>query len=116
MNINEITRQYIAAKKTADAANKSLESAEVALKSALNDASITSIEVDGVKVTMVLAERRSFDVDALKELVSNAVFRSVTVPTIKTPLLDAALKLGKISPDVVEQITAVKPYTQMRMK
>ncbi len=116
MNLESITRQYLDAKRSADAANKVLESSEAALKEALHTAGESVVEVDGTKVTMVVANRRSFDVAVLKDLVSAAVFRSVTVPTVKTNLLDAAIQLGKISPEVVEQVTSFNPYTQVRVK
>ena len=75
-----------------------------------------SIEVDGKTIKVVHNHRRVFDVTALKNLVTPALFRKVTEPTVKTKLWDSALALGKIDNEVVEQVVSITQYDQLRVK
>lgn len=91
------------------------EEAEAAIKELLADVG-GKVEVDGHSLTLVESERRSFDAEALKELVSASVFRKVTEPTVKPKLIDAAISIGAISHDVLDKVMSVTPYTQLRVK
>lgn len=115
-NMENTVRNYLAAKKAADSASEVLKSLEEELKNAMVSESLDKVEVDGKVVSLVQAERRSFDIDTLKKLVSPAVFKQITEPAVKTQLFDAAFSLGKITPDVAESVTNKTPYSQLRVK
>lgn len=92
------------------------EKAEASIKELLEDENEHCLNVGGHTLTLVEGNRRSFDVDTLKELVSASVFRKVTEPTVKTSLFDAAIKLGDIDDEIIEQVVSVTTYTQLRVK
>ena len=109
-------RQYLAIKKSIDSAQESLKSLEDSIKNEMVRLDLPKVEVDGKVVSLVQAERRSFDADALKELVSSAVFKQVTEPSVKTSLFDAAVSLGKINNEIADKVTNKTPYSQLRVK
>lgn len=92
------------------------EEAEASLKALLEQVEDHTVNIDGHTLTLVESKRRSFDVEALRELVSASVFKKVTEPTVKTTLFDAAVKLGNIDTEIIEQVVSVTPYTQLRVK
>jgi class 3 adenylate cyclase len=114
--MEETARTYLATKAEIEDLQESLKSLEETLKEAMLREGAAKIEVDGKAITLVQAERRSFDASVLKDLVSAAIFKQVTEPTVKTTLFDAAVNLGKIRPDVAEQVTSKTPYSQLRVK
>lgn len=109
-------RNYLSIKASIEASQEMLKSLEESIKSEMVETSLDKIEVDGKIVSLIVAERRSFNADALKDLVSSAVFKQVTEPAVKTNLFDSAVTLGKIKPEVVEQVTSKTPYSQLRVK
>jgi hypothetical protein len=114
--LENTVRNYLSVKSSIEAAQETLKSLEESIKSEMVETNQSKIEVDGKIVSLVVAERRSFNADALKDLVSSAVFKQVTEPAVKTSLFDSAVTLGKIKPEVVEQVTNKTPYSQLRVK
>jgi len=116
MQMEEIARAYLAIKDLIENRQEAMKELEEALKEAMLKEGATKIEVDGKSLTLVQAERRSFNASALQELVSAAVFKQVTEPTVKTTLFDAAVNLGKIKPEVADKVVSKTPYSQLRVK
>lgn len=114
--LTETTKEYLALKKTIEEAQEKLKTLEDTIKDGMLSQGMSKLEVDGKVVSLVQAERRSFNADTLKDLVSAAVFKQVTEPTVKTSLFDAAVSLGKIDSHVVERVTSKTPYSQLRVK
>jgi hypothetical protein len=114
--LENTVRNYLSIKASIEASQEMLKSLEESIKSEMVETSRDKIEVDGKVVSLVVAERRSFNADALKDLVSSAVFKQVTEPAVKTNLFDSAVTLGKIKPEVVDQVTSKTPYSQLRVK
>jgi hypothetical protein len=114
--LENTVRNYLSVKSSIEAAQETLKSLEESIKSEMVETNQSKVEVDGKIVSLVVAERRSFNADALKDLVSSAVFKQVTEPAVKTSLFDSAVTLGKIKPEVVEQVTNKTPYSQLRVK
>lgn len=114
--LTELTREYLAIKKAIEEDKKYLEELESVIKDSMVAGGISKLEVDGKVVSLVQAERRSFDAGVLKSLVPAAIFKQVTEPAVKTNLFDAAVSLGKIKTDVVDQVTNKTPYSQLRVK
>ena len=114
--LENTVRNYLSVKSSIEAAQETLKSLEESIKSEMVETNQSKVEVDGKILSLVVAERRSFNADALKDLVSSAVFKQVTEPAVKTSLFDSAVTLGKIKPEVVEQVTNKTPYSQLRVK
>ena len=109
-------RDLIKARQKLDEYKAKYEELEERVKGYLNGATVKTVNIDGHTVSLVESNRRSFDVQALKDLVSASVFRKVTEPAVKTSLFDAAVKLGNIDEEIIEQVVSVTPYTQLRVK
>lgn len=116
IHMEEIARAYLAIKDLIENRKEAMKELEEALKEAMLKEGATKIEVDGKSLTLVQAERRSFNADVLKSLVPAAIFKQVTEPAVKTNLFDAAVSLGKIKTDVVDQVTNKIPYSHLRVK
>ena len=86
------------------------------LKEFMFSTGLKSIEIDKHVIELQVNARRSFDATALKDLVSAAVFNKITKPTVDTALIDAAVKMGTIKTDVVDQVTKKTEYKQLRVK
>lgn len=115
-SISKTARQYLKTREAMESASIALAELEQALKDELTVAGLDSVEVDGKTIKVVHNHRRTFDVSALKNLVTPALFRKVTEPAVKTKLWDSALALGKIDSEVVEQVVTITEYDQLRVK
>ena len=114
--LEQTARQYLATKASIASAQEALEFLETSLKAEMLGRELNHIECDGRRITLVQADRRSFDASALKNLVKPSVFNKVTQAEVKSKLIDAALALGNIEQSVVDQITTTTHYTQIRTK
>lgn len=115
-NQEKILDNYLAVREEFQALKQAFEEVEAQLKELLSNVDGGSLTWAGHKFTLVEAERRSFNTEALKNLVSASIFRKVTEPTVKTNLFDAAVQLGSIDEEVIEQVVSVTSYTQLRVK
>jgi hypothetical protein len=107
--------QYLLAREAAESAAKVVKELEDDIKTAMINNKISRYEYEGKAILLIQAERRSFDANALKNLVSSSVFKTVTVTEIRTKMFDAAVAVGMISPEVSSQVTKRIPYTQLRI-
>lgn len=106
-------RIFLAAKEAADAAAAALEEArQVFLRTVPDEGVLT---VDGAKISIAQAERRTFDVDALADLVPTEVFASVTEAKVNTKAFDAFTMTGDITDEVVDAVVTVVPTTTVRV-
>jgi len=71
--------------------------------------------VDGVKIAVVKGERPTYSVEALKDLVSDKVFKTVTKATIDGKKFKSAVEVGVIKADVADAVTTITAYEQIRV-
>lgn len=114
--ISKLALQYIKTKEAVESASIALAELEESIKSYFHETGHESIEVDGKTIKIVHNHRRAFDIEALRNLVTPALFRKVTEPSVKTKLWDSALALGKIDNEVVEKVVSITQYDQLRVK
>lgn len=114
--INKTAHQYLKTREAVESATIALAELEEQLREYFTQTGHDSIEIEGKTIKIVRNHRRVFDVTALKNLVSPALFRKVTEPTVKTKLWDSALALGKIDNEVVNQVVSITEYDQLRVK
>ena len=107
--------QYLLAKEAAELAAKIAKELEDDIKVVMISSGISRYEHEGKSILLIQAERRSFDADALENLVSSSIFKKVTVTEVRTKMFDAAVAVGMISQDISSQVTAKIPYTQLRI-
>lgn len=115
ITIDQMARQYLATKSAVEAATDALKELETLLKNEMAINNIDKFECDGKHITLIRAERRSFDAAALKALVSTSLFRKLTATEVRTTLVDAAVSLGEVDKSVIEQCTIKTPYTQLKV-
>lgn len=114
--ISKTAHQYIKTREAIESATLALTELEEQLKEYFSETGIESVEVDGQTVSVVHNKRRSFDITALRNLVSPALFRKVTEPSVKTKLWDSAVALGHIDNKVIKKVESVTFYDQLRVK
>lgn len=114
--IENTVRSYLRTKAAIEAATEELKNLEETIKREMFDNGLDKIKVDNKIVSLINSERRSFDAEALRELVPASVFKKITEPAVRTQLFDAAVKLGTIKKDVEEQVVSKTPYSQLRIK
>ena len=114
--IKETAQNWIKLKEELDAIKSKFESLDSVLKDMMHESGVTSVTLDEVTIELATPARRSFDAQVLKDLVSSAVFNKVTKPTVDTQLMDAAIKMGTIKPEVVDQVTKKTESKQIRIK
>lgn len=114
--LEETARKYLEIKSTLENLAQELKRLDEGIKSAMTSQGLKSIKVDNKVISMIEASTRSFDTDKLKGLVPPSVYRDITETAVKTRLFDAALALGKIKEEVVEQVVTKTPYSQLRVK
>lgn len=114
--IEDRLRSYLRIKATIESATEELKMLEELIKQEMIDRDIDKVKVDNKVVSLVSSERRSFDTSALRDLVPPAVFKKITEPAVRTPLFDAAVKLGTINKSVEDQVVSKTPYSQLRIK
>lgn len=114
--LEEKARRYLEIKSILESLGEELKHLDSDIKGVMVTQGMKSFKVDNKVLTLVEAATRSFDADKLKDLVPTAVFKSVTETAVKTRLFDAALALGKIKDEVVEQVVTKTPYSQLRVK
>ena len=116
MALTTSTAKAVLAKREALAiAEQELAQAEASFKLELAKQGVDYAVVDGVKVAVVKGERPTYSVEALKDLVSDKVFKTVTKPTIDGKKFKSAVEVGVIKADVADAVTTITAYEQIRV-
>lgn len=115
MNSKTATKAYLEARKAYEKAEAIKKQAEAEMKKALAEAGVDFAIVDGVKVTIVQGERPNYDAEALRGLVSEEVFETVTKTAVDGSKMKSAIKVGMVAPEVAEAVTTVTYYDQVRV-
>lgn len=115
-NFENQVREFLQIRDTIKNLEPTLKELESALKKYMENNEIKKVTIDGRTLTLVSSPgARNFNAEELQKLISASVFKQVTEPKVKTDLLDAAVSLGKIPQDVVDQVTTKTPYNQLRV-
>lgn len=115
MNTLEAGQKFLEAQKALEVAQQAKAQAEEILKEALAKRGTDTVIVGNEKVTLITANRRSYNIKTLTELVSSAVLKKVTKTEIDSKKFQSAVELGVIKADVAEAVTKNTPYTQFRV-
>lgn len=111
----KLSAEFLEASLAVKAAQALLDEIEARLTVAMQSGGVKSTVVDGHKITLVEGERSTHDATILADLVSPALFKSVTKPAIDSKKFKAAIELGKIANDIAEACTKRTPYTSIRI-
>lgn len=115
MTLANITKIYLEARSALEQAEQAKAQAEAALKEAFAKNGATYTVIDGIKVSLIEAERAKYDADALAQLIKPALYKQVTKVEIDGKKLKAAIELGTIKPDVAQAVTTKTVYQQIRV-
>lgn len=115
MNTLEAGQKFLEAERALEVAKQAKAQAEEILKEALAKRGTDTVVVGNEKVTLITANRRSYNIKTLTELVSSAVLKKVTKTEIDSKKFLSAVELGVIKADVAEAVTKNTPYTQFRV-
>ena len=106
---------YLKARRLFEEAEKAKKQAEAELKLAFASEGIDFTVVDGQMVKVVVGERTNYDAEALVNLISAVLYKKVTKPSVDSKKFQSAVDMGSIKPEVVEAVTSVTEYTQVRV-
>lgn len=103
-NIRKVAQAFIEADQAYKRAEKALAEAKANVKTAFQEAGITTEVVDDKKVSLIERPVPKFDADKLATLVSARIYKQVTKPTIDKDKFQSAVTLGIITPEVLEAV------------
>ena len=115
MNTLQAGQMFLEAERALELAKQAKAQAEEILKEALAKNGTETVIVGNEKVMLITANRRSYNLKALTEMVSSAVLKKVTKTEIDGKKFLSAVELGIIKGDVAEAVTKSTPYTQFRV-
>jgi len=115
VTLTKATADYLNLREQSEKLEAQLSQAEANFKLALAQDKVTFSVFNGIKVALISAERAKYSVVALKELVSDKLFKTVTKLDVDGKKFKSAVELGVITAEVAEAVTTMTPYTQIRV-
>ena len=115
MNTLQAGQMFLEAERALELAKQAKAQAEEILKEALAKNGTETVIVGNEKVVLITANRRSYSLKTLTDMVSSAVLKKVTKTEIDGKKFLSAVELGIIKGDVAEAVTKSTPYTQFRV-
>lgn len=112
----DLAKNWIEKKKALAEAKAEFDELDSKLKEFMHKNGLKTVEVDGNVIELTVASRRSFDASVLKTLIKPGIFNKITKSTVDNQLLDAAIKMGDVSEEVVEQAKKETEYKQLTLK
>lgn len=116
MNASDVASIYLASKRARELAEKAEAEAKALVEREFALAGVVSVEVNGMKVSLVEAFRRSFDVEALRGLVSDSVFDAITKVAVEPKAWDKARKAGSIADIVENEVVSGTAYVRLQVQ
>ena len=68
---------------------------------------VETLDYAEINIKLSPSERRSFDIEKLRDLISAPLFRTITKPSVDTPAWDRAVREGKVPTKVVKAVVSV---------
>jgi len=115
MNTLQAGQMFLEAERALEVAKQAKAQAEEILKEALAKNGTETVIVGNEKVMLITANRRSYNLKTLTDMVSSATLKKVTKTEIDGKKFQSAVELGIIKSDVAEAVTKSTPYTQFRV-
>ena len=114
--INEITEAFLKALTIKEQAEQAHEEARQLLIAIYAKHGISENDHAELNVKVVPAERRSFDADKLRDLISAPLFRAVTKASVDTSAWDKAVKEGKVPNKVIKAVVTISDSIRVLVK
>ena len=103
------------AKRTLELAEQAYESAKAQFQAQVAETGEKSVTVDGVTVSLVSAERRSFDTAELAKHITASTYQAVTKVSVEPKAFDLARKAGDITEATETAVVTITRYDQVRV-
>lgn len=105
--IQEATQAFLDALTAKELAEKAHEEAKALVIKTYAENGITESELAELRVMVVSAQTRSWDLDKLKKLVTPAQFRRLTIPKVDVKAWDSAELKNEIPKRVLKAVVSV---------
>lgn len=105
--VREAVKGYLDALTIKERAEEAHDEARAILLDTLASHGLDEAVLEEVTVKVVPAERRSFDLEKLREAVTPAVFRKVTKPAMDTKAWDSSVEKGEIPKKVIKAVVSI---------
>ena len=105
--IEQATEAFLEALSLKEQAEQAHEEARELLVAVYAKHGVNESDCGELSVKVSPAERRSFDVDKLRDQVSAPLFRTITKPSVDTSAFDRAVKEGKVPTKVIKACVSV---------
>lgn len=106
-SVQESVKAYLDALTLKERAEKAHDEAREILIGTLASHGLDEVALEEFTVKVSPAERRSFDLEKLREAVTPALFRRVTKPSVDTRAWDSAVEKGEIPKKVIKAVVDV---------
>lgn len=103
----EVTEAFLNALTARERAEQAHDEARELLLAVYAKHGVDTLDYEEVNIKVSPSERRSYDTEKLRGLISAPLFRTVTKPSVDTPAWDRAVREGKVSPKVVKAVVSV---------
>lgn len=113
--LTQTTKDYIVAREALEIAEKALANAEAILKQSFAQNGVDFNIVEGQKVILVKSQRPNYNIETLKGLVSDKLFKKVTKLAVDGKKFKSAVELGDIKGDVAEAVTTLTDVEALRV-
>jgi hypothetical protein len=115
LSAEQTARLFLNARQAFMEAEKAKKEAETELRKALASVGVNEVVVDGQSVQVVDVLTVTYDADKLAQVVKPTVFRKVTKAVIDKDLMKSALAVGLIDQLTADEVSTVKPSSQVRV-
>ena len=115
LSMEQTARLFLNARQAYMEAEKAKKEAETELRKALASVGVNEVVVDGQSVQVVDVLTVTYDADKLAQVVKPTVFRKVTKAVIDKDLMKSALAVGLIDQLTADEVSTVKPSSQVRV-
>lgn len=115
LSMEQTARLFLNARQAYMEAEKAKKEAETELRKALASVGVNEVVVDGQSVQVVDVLTVTYDADKLAQVVKPTVFRKVTKAVVDKELMKSALAVGLIDQLTADEVSTVKPSSQVRV-
>ncbi len=115
LSAEQTARLFLNARQAFMEAEKAKKEAETELRKALASVGVNEVVVDGQSVQIVDVLTVTYDADKLAQVVKPTVFRKVTKAVVDKDLMKSALAVGLIDQLTADEVSTVKPSSQVRV-
>jgi hypothetical protein len=105
--VSKATKAFLNALTAKEQAEQAHDEAKELLLAVYAKHGVDTLDYEEINIKISPSDRRSFDIEKLRDLISAPLFRTVTKPSVDTSAWDRAVKEGKVPAKVVKAITSV---------